>query len=142
MSSLLRLVSSKPPAISSLARSTTSRRFAARTSSMLVTSTEAWQGPMRSIVSSAAARIAVSTLSRLDATVTSPNDWPFSDSTATSIRPTREDSWRSRRSSSSPRSPSVWPNTAPTTSLRSTTPSAAMVAWMRYFSVSFMMGEW
>jgi len=41
---------------------------------MLVTSTEAWQGPMRSIVSNAAARIAVSTLSRLDATVTSPND--------------------------------------------------------------------
>jgi len=32
--------------------------------------------------------------------------------------------------------PSVWPNAAPTTSLRSTTPSATRSAWIRYFAVS------
>src|SRR5207245_1421828 len=42
---------------------------------------------------------------------------------------------RSRKSNSSPRSPSVWPNTAPTTSGFSTIPSASRRAWMRYLVV-------
>ncbi len=72
--------------------------------------------------------MAVSTRSRLEATVTSPNDWPPSLVISTSMRPTFEDCWRSRRSSSSPSSPSVCPKIAPTTSLRSTTPSAVIAA--------------
>ncbi len=95
---------------------------------MSVTSTVARQGPTREIVSRAAARIAVLTRSRVLAMVTVPNDCPFWESISTSMRPTFEDCWRSRRSKSSPRRPSVWPKMAPTTSERSTTPSAVIAA--------------
>ncbi len=119
---------------SSVARSTTWRRFAARTSSISVTRHSARQGPTRSIVSNEAASTAVSTRSIADATVNVPTDCPSAESISTSMRPTRSDSWSVRRSSSSPNSPSVCPNTAPTTSLRSTTPLVCICAWMRYFS--------
>src|SRR6266545_636513 len=117
------------------ARSMILLRFVTRTSSTLSTRIEALHGPTRSIVSSAAAKIDVSTWSSEDGMRIVPSLRPFLLCTSTSMRPMRPLFCRSRRSSSSPSSPSVWPKTAPTTSGFSTIPSASIRAWIRYFVV-------
>ena len=58
-----------------------------RTSSIFSTPKDALQGPTLSMVSRAAASIAVSTWSRLEGMMTLPLDLPFFESTFTSIRP-------------------------------------------------------
>src|SRR5213594_4421439 len=117
------------------ARSMILFRFVTRVSSTLSTLIVALHGPTRSIVSSAAARIEVSTWSSEDGIRIVPSLRPFLLWTSTSIRPMRPLFCRSLKSNSSPRSPSVWPNTAPTTSGFSTIPSASRRAWMRYLVV-------
>ena len=109
--------------------------LATLTSSTFSTLISALQGPTLSIVSNADASIAVSTLSRLDGTVISPSDFPFFESMFTSILPILPLFCKSLRSSSSPNSPSVCPKIAPTTSGFSTTPSAVILAFIRYFIV-------
>ena len=108
----------------SFARSTIFLRLLTRMSSTDATITRATQGPTRSMVSSDAARIAVSARSREVEIRISPVVSPFLLVIWTSILPTRPVLWRSRRSRSSPSNPSVCPNMAPTTSGFSTTPSA------------------
>src|SRR3989442_13643897 len=117
------------------ARSMILFRFVTRVSSTLSTLIVALHGPTRSIVSRAAARIEVSTWSSEDGIRVVPSVRPFLLWTSTSIRPMRPLFCRSRKSSCSPRSPSVWPTTAPTTSRFSTFPSASRRAWMRYLVV-------
>src|SRR5437870_600662 len=117
------------------ARSMILFRFVTRVSSTLSTLIVALHGPTRSIVSRAAARIEVSTWSSEDGIRIVPSLRPFLLWTSTSIRPMRPLFCRSLKSNSSPRSPSVWPNTAPTTSGFSTIPSASRRAWMRYLVV-------
>src|SRR5438309_249455 len=117
------------------ARSMILFRFVTRVSSTLSTLIVALHGPTRSIVSRAAAKIEVSTWSSEEGIRIVPSLRPFLLCTSTSIRPMRPLFCKSLRSSSSPSSPSVWPNTAPTTSGFSTIPSASRRAWMRYFVV-------
>jgi len=64
-----------------------------------------------------------------------PSDLPDLEVTSTSILPILPDFCRSLRSSSSPRSPSVCPKIAPTTSGFSTMPSALIFAFTMYFVV-------
>src|SRR2546426_7475116 len=109
--------------------------FVTRTSSTFSTLIVALHGPTRSIVSRAAAKMDVSTWSSEDGIRIRPSLRPFLLCTSTSMRPMRPPFCRSRKSSSSPRSPSVWPNTAPTTSGFSTIPSASIRAWIMYLVV-------
>src|SRR2546428_553043 len=95
------------------ARSMILFRFVTRTSSTFSTLIVALHGPTRSIVSRAAAKMDVSTWSNEDGIRIRPSLRPFLLCTSTSMRPMRPPFCRSRKSSSSPRSPSVWPNTAP-----------------------------
>ena len=111
-------------------------RFTALTSSTWKTSILALHGPTLSIVSRDAARIEVSTLSRLEGTKIFPFVFPPLAVTITSILPILPVFCRSRRSRSAPRSPSVCPKIAPTISGRSITPSALILEWMIYFVVS------
>ena len=111
-------------------------RFDARISSILVISIFAMQGPILSMVSREAARTAVSVLSRLDGISIVPFDLPAVDFMFTSILPIRPVFWSSLRSRSLPNSPSVCPNIAPTTSGRSTIPSAFILEWIIYLVVS------
>ena len=60
-----------------------------RSSSMSVMTIFAAHGPMRSIISSAPATIAVSALSRLEGIVMVPEVFPSFQSTITSMRPMR-----------------------------------------------------
>src|SRR5438132_479846 len=117
------------------ARSMILFRFVTRTSSTFSTLIVALHGPTRSIVSRAAAKMDVSTWSSEDGMRIKPSLRPFLLCTSTSMRPMRPPFCRSRKSSSSPRSPSVWPNTAPTTSGFSTIPSASIRAWIMYLVV-------
>ena len=96
----------------------------------------ALQGPTLSILSKAAASITVSTLSKDVGRVIFPELFPFLDSNSTSILPTLADLCNSLKSNSVPRRPSVWPNIAPTTSDFSITPSALIVALIKYFVVA------
>jgi len=81
------------------------------------------------------ARMAVSTWSRLDGRTMEPSDLPLLEEISTSMRPILPVFWSSLRSSSSPSSPSVCPNIAPTTSGFSTTPSVVILAVITYFVV-------
>jgi hypothetical protein len=60
----------------------------------------------------------------------------FFECRSISILPMRPVFWSSRRSSSGPKSPSVWPKTAPITSGFSTTPSISNLACITYFIVN------
>jgi len=118
---------------SSFARSMTKVLLLMRTSSIFSTLTFALQGPMRCIVSSAAAMMAVSALSKELGIMIFPVAFPARGSSRTSMRAILPDRCSSRSSRSSPRSPSVCPNMAPITSGRSTSPSMVMLALMMYF---------
>ena len=118
------------------ARSSTCLRFKLRESSMRCTPMRASQGPTRSTISRDAARMLVSTMSRLDGTRIVPVVFPPRTCASTSIRPMRPFFWSSRKSSSSPKSPSVCPKTAPTMSGFSTIPSIWKLARTRYFTAS------
>ncbi len=128
MTSSMRVLSS------SLARSMTYWRLLILMSSMLSVWIFALQGPMRWIISSAAATIAVSALSSDDGMIISPDDLPCFAATLTSMRPMRPERCSSRSSRSLPRSPSVCPKIAPMTSGLSTSPSMLIEAWMMYFA--------
>lgn len=105
-------------------------------SSILSRLTFAEQGPTRFILSTLAAISAVETRSRLVGMVIEPVVRSFLECRSISILPMRPVFWSSRRSSSGPKSPSVWPKTAPITSGFSTTPSISNLACTTYFMVN------
>ena len=96
--------------------------FSSRTSSTFSSVILASQGPILSTLSIAAAMIAVETLSRLEGITMDPVVLSRLESRLISIRPILPDFCSSLRSRSGPKSPSVCPKTAPTTSGFSTTP--------------------
>jgi len=120
----------------SLARSMMIFRRASRMSSILSRLTFAEQGPTRFMLSTLAAISAVETRSRLVGMVIEPVVRSFLECRSISILPMRPVFWSSRRSSSGPKSPSVWPKTAPITSGFSTTPSISNLACTTYFMVN------
>jgi hypothetical protein len=120
----------------SLARSMIILRRASRMSSIFSRVTLAEQGPTRLMLSTLAAMSAVDTLSRLVGMVIEPVVRSFLECRSISILPMRPVFWSSRRSSSGPKSPSVWPKTAPITSGFSTTPSISNLACTTYFIVN------
>ena len=120
----------------SLARSMMIFRRASRMSSILSRLTFAEQGPTRFMLSTLAAISAVETRSRLVGMVIEPVVRSFLECRSISILPMRPVFWSSRRSSSGPKSPSVWPKTAPITSGFSTTPSISNLACTTYFIVN------
>jgi len=105
-------------------------------SSILSRLTFAEQGPTRFMLSTLAAISAVETRSRLVGMVIEPVVRSFLECRSISILPMRPVFWSSRRSSSGPKSPSVWPKTAPITSGFSTTPSISNLACTTYFMVN------
>jgi len=111
-----------------LARSSTFFLLVVRTSSILSTTIDASHGPTRSMVSRADAKIAVSTLSKLEGTLIVPLDFPPFDSILTSIRPILPVFCSSLKSKSFPSNPSVCPKIAPTTSGFSTMPLVSILA--------------
>jgi hypothetical protein len=111
-------------------------RRASRMSSILSRLTFAEQGPTRFMLSTLAAISAVETRSRLVGMVIEPVVRSFLECRSISILPMRPVFWSSRRSSSGPKSPSVWPKTAPITSGFSTTPSISNLACTTYFIVN------
>jgi hypothetical protein len=119
-----------------LARSMIIFRRASRMSSILSRVTFAEQGPTRLMLSTLAAMRAVETRSRLVGMVMEPVVRSFLECRSISILPMRPVFWSSRRSSSGPKSPSVWPKTAPITSGFSTTPSISNLACTTYFIVN------
>jgi hypothetical protein len=120
----------------SLARSIITFRLASLMSSILSRSTLAEQGPTRFMLSTLAAMRAVETRSRLVGMVIVPVVRSFFECKSISILPMRPVFWSSLRSSSGPKSPSVWPKTAPIVSGFSTTPSISNLACMTYFMVN------
>ncbi len=120
----------------SLARSMMIFRRASRMSSIFSRLTFAEQGPTRFMLSTLAAISAVETRSRLVGMVIEPVVRSFLECRSISILPMRPVFWSSRRSSSGPKSPSVWPKTAPITSGFSTTPSISNLACTTYFIVN------
>ena len=120
----------------SLARSIMIFRRASRISSILSRLTFAEHGPTRFMLSTLAAISAVETRSRLVGMVIEPVVRSFLECRSISILPMRPVFWSSRRSSSGPNSPSVWPKTAPITSGFSTTPSISNLACTTYFIVN------
>ena len=120
----------------SLARSMMIFLRASRMSSILSRLTFAEQGPTRFMLSTLAAISAVETRSRLVGMVIEPVVRSFLEWRSISILPIRPVFWSSRRSSSGPKSPSVWPKTAPITSGFSTTPSISNLACTTYFIVN------
>jgi hypothetical protein len=120
----------------SLARSMMIFRRASRMSSILSRVTLAEHGPTRLMLSTLAAMSAVETRSRLVGMVMAPVVRSFLECKSISILPMRPVFWSSRRSSSGPKSPSVWPKTAPITSGFSTTPSISNLACTTYFIVN------
>ena len=120
----------------SFARSIMIFRRASRMSSIFSKSTLAEQGPTRFMLSTLAAIRAVETRSRLVGIVIEPLVRSFFECRSISILPIRPVFWSSRRSSSGPKSPSVWPKTAPITSGFSTTPSISNLACTTYFIVN------
>jgi len=120
----------------SLARSMMILRRASRMSSILSRLTLAEHGPTRFMLSTLAAMSAVDTRSRLVGIVIEPVVRSFLECRSISILPMRPVFWSSRRSSSGPKSPSVWPKTAPITSGFSTTPSISNLACTTYFIVN------
>ena len=120
----------------SLARSMIIFRRASRISSILSKVTFAEQGPTRFMLSTLAAMRAVETRSKLVGIVMEPDVRSFLECRSISILPMRPVFWSSRRSSSGPKSPSVWPKTAPITSGFSTTPSISNLACTTYFIVN------
>ena len=120
----------------SLARSIMTFRRASRISSILSRFTFAEQGPTRFMLSTLAAISAVETRSRLVGMVIEPVVRSFLEWRSISILPMRPVFWSSRRSSSGPKSPSVWPKTAPITSGFSTTPSISNLACTTYLIVN------
>jgi len=119
----------------SFARSMMIFRRASRMSSMRSRVTLALQGPTRLMLSTLAAMSAVDTRSRLVGMVMLPFVRSFLECRSISILPMRPVFCSSRRSSSGPKSPSVWPKTAPITSGFSTTPSISNLACTTYFIV-------
>jgi hypothetical protein len=111
-------------------------RRASRMSSILSRVTLAEHGPTRLMLSTLAAMSAVETRSRLVGMVMAPVVRSFLECKSISILPMRPVFWSSRRSSSGPKSPSVWPKTAPITSGFSTTPSISNLACTTYFIVN------
>ena len=111
-------------------------RLASRISSILSRLTLALHGPTRLMLSTLAAMSAVETRSRLVGIVIAPVVRSFFECKSISILPMRPVFWSSRRSSSGPKSPSVWPKTAPITSGFSTTPSISNLACITYFIVN------
>ena len=109
---------------------------ASRISSIRSIPTFAEQGPTRLMLSILAAIRAVETRSRLVGIVIKPVVLSFFECKSISILPMRPVFWSSLRSSSGPKSPSVWPKTAPITSGFSTTPSMSNLAWITYFIVN------
>ena len=105
-------------------------------SSIFSSRTFAEHGPTRFILSMLAAINAVDTRSRLVGIVILPDVLSFLDCNSISILPILPVFWSSRRSSSGPKSPSVWPKTAPITSGFSTTPSISNLACVTYFIVN------
>jgi len=105
-------------------------------SSILSRLTLAEQGPTRFMLSTLAAINAVDTRSRLVGIVIEPVVRSFFECRSISILPMRPVFWSSRRSSSGPKSPSVWPKTAPMTSGFSTTPSISNLACTTYLIVN------
>jgi len=97
--------------------------------------TLAEHGPTRFMLSMLAAINAVETLSRLVGMVIEPLVLSFFECKSISILPMRPVFWSSLRSSSGPKSPSVWPKTAPMTSGFSTTPSISNLASTMYLIV-------
>jgi hypothetical protein len=88
------------------------------------------------MLSTLAAMRAVETRSRLVGMVIVPVVRSFFECKSISILPMRPVFWSSLRSSSGPKSPSVWPKTAPIVSGFSTTPSISNLACMTYFMVN------
>lgn len=88
------------------------------------------------MLSMLAAIKAVETLSRLVGMVIVPVVLSFLDCNSISILPMRPVFCNSLKSSSDPKSPSVWPKTAPITSGFSTTPSISNLACVTYFIVN------
>lgn len=119
----------------SLALSMISFLRASRMSSMRSKPTLALQGPTRFMLSTLAAMSAVDTRSRLVGIVMLPFVRSFLECRSISMRPILPVFCSSRRSSSGPKSPSVWPKTAPITSGFSTTPSISNLACTTYFIV-------
>jgi hypothetical protein len=111
-------------------------RRASRMSSIFSSVTLAEHGPTRFMLSTLAAMRAVETRSRLVGIVMFPVVRSFLEWRSISILPMRPVFWSSRRSSSGPKSPSVWPKTAPITSGFSTTPSISNLACTTYFIVN------
>jgi hypothetical protein len=120
----------------SLARSIITFRLASRISSILSRVTLAEQGPTRFMLSMLAAIRAVLMRSRLVGIVIVPVVRSFFECKSISILPMRPVFWSSLRSSSGPKSPSVWPKTAPITSGFSTTPLISNLACITYFMVN------
>ncbi len=108
---------------------------ASRMSSMRSKLTLAPHGPTRFMLSTLAAIRAVDTRSRLVGIVMLPFVRSFLECRSISILPILPVFCSSRRSSSGPKSPSVWPKTAPITSGFSTTPSISNLACTTYFIV-------
>jgi len=119
----------------SFARSIIILRRASRISSILSKNTLAPHGPTRFMLSTLAAISAVETRSKLVGIVMLPLVRSFFECNSISILPIRPVFWSSRRSRSGPKSPSVWPKTAPITSGFSTTPSMSKRACITYFIV-------
>ena len=119
----------------SLARSMIIFLRASRMSSIFSRLTLAEHGPTRFMLSMLAAISAVETLSRLVGMVIEPLVLSFFECRSISILPMRPVFWSSLRSSSGPKSPSVWPKTAPMTSGFSTTPSISNLASTMYLIV-------
>jgi hypothetical protein len=111
-------------------------RLASLMSSTLSRTTLAEHGPTRFMLSMLAAIRAVETRSKLVGTVIVPVVRSFLECKSISILPMRPVFWSSLRSSSGPKSPSVWPKTAPITSGFSTTPSISNLACITYFMVN------
>ena len=109
---------------------------ASRMSSILSMLTLAEHGPTRLMLSMLAAIRAVETLSKLVGIVIDPLVLSFFECRSISILPMRPVFWSSLKSSSGPKSPSVWPKTAPMTSGFSTTPSISNLACITYFIVN------
>jgi hypothetical protein len=118
-----------------LARSMIIFLRASRMSSIFSRLTLALHGPTRFMLSMLAAMSAVETLSRLVGMVIEPLVLSFFECRSISILPMRPVFWSSLRSSSGPKSPSVWPKTAPMTSGFSTTPSISNLASTMYLIV-------
>ncbi len=111
-------------------------RRASRMSSIFSKVTLAEHGPTRFMLSTLAAMSAVDTRSRLVGIVIEPVVRSFLECRSISILPILPVFWSSRRSSSGPKRPSVWPKTAPITSGFSTTPSISNLACTTYFIVN------